>query len=88
MTRLERLELSKRRPYAREKPGSPTFPGAGTGDQPCPNGLGGGWELCFASAPPHQPRAQPQPKPLIVQTICLSISSNVVSTQDRPGSVG
>ena len=25
MTRLERLELSKRRPYAREKPGSPTF---------------------------------------------------------------
>ena len=25
MTRLERLELSKRRPYARENPGSPTF---------------------------------------------------------------
>ena len=25
MTRLERLELSKRRPYAREKPGRPTF---------------------------------------------------------------
>ena len=25
MTRLERLELSTRRPYAREKPGRPTF---------------------------------------------------------------